>query len=78
MSIANSDASRHGIASYLSKAFEVTPEKAMELVEKHSDIVDTAIQSRSMNYYPGDRIAEAEELVATDWDPDEEDTNEEE
>lgn len=70
MSNDNENASRPGIIKYLTDHYDVDSEQATLLVDKHKEIVDKAMRVMSFNYYPGDRIAAAEELISTDDDDD--------
>lgn len=73
------EATRTGIYEYLIHAYKVDEQTARSALEKHQTTVERAISDRSYNYYPGDRIAEAEGWEENpDFNPDgeeEEDDN---
>ena len=80
MGVANETITRDGLVQYLQDAFEqVDYDRARELVDKHSDIVQDGFNMLSHNYYVGNQIAEAESLVdREDYDPDAEEDEDEE
>lgn len=59
------EATREGIAYYLTENYHISYEGALSLVdsEAHKDTVEGAIRNGSYNYYPGDRIAEIAALA---------------
>src|SRR5215467_5070977 len=57
------DVTRDGIARYLNQLYDISLEAALELVN-YAETVERAIRLGGRNFYPGEHIAETEELTA--------------